>query len=448
MGKLFGTDGVRGIANNELTSDLAFKLAQAGAKVLGQGIEKPKFVIGTDTRLSSDMLESAMVAGLCSVGSDAILAGVVPTPAVAYLIRRLDADGGIVISASHNPAQYNGIKFFDRHGYKLEDGMEEAIEQRVLTGTDAGLCAGEALGRKTVETKGVEYYIDYLKGTVSGSFEGMRVAVDCANGAAYMAAPSVLKELGAQVRIINDKPNGLNINVDCGSTHPGGLASFVKEEGLDLGLAFDGDADRVIAVDNRGRVIDGDYIMAICGRRLKQEGKLAGNTVVATVMSNIGLHKAMEGIGCRVEETQVGDRYVLQRMKEKGYSFGGEQSGHIIFLEHNTTGDGLLSALQLLESIKYFDSSLAELCSTMEKYPQVLVNARVENSKKESYREDTVICSEIDRIQNQLKGNGRLLIRPSGTEPLVRIMLEGQDTKQLQLYADNLATLIESRNFF
>jgi phosphoglucosamine mutase len=445
MGKLFGTDGVRGIANEELTPDLAFKLARAGSAVLGNGMKRPRFVLGTDTRLSSDMLESAMVAGLCSAGSDAVMVGVVPTPAIAYLIRHLGTDGGIVISASHNPAQYNGIKFFDRHGYKLDDDIEEAIEQIVFEGADGAPCTGADLGRKINETRGIRYYADFLKDTVSGDFGGLKVAVDCANGAAYKVAPLVLTELGAKVSVINDSPDGTNINSRCGSTHPEELAAFVKEKGLDLGLAFDGDADRLIAVDGRGEIIDGDYIMAVCARRLKDQGKLAGDAVVATVMSNLGLHKALEKIGCRVEETKVGDRYVLQRMMEKGYSLGGEQSGHIIFLEQNTTGDGLLTALQLLDSIRYFDKSLAELCSTMEKFPQVLVNARVKNSRKECYIQDEVVRSEIERVQNQLEGNGRVLIRPSGTEPLVRIMLEGQDAGQLKLYAENLAKLIESR---
>jgi phosphoglucosamine mutase len=445
MGRLFGTDGVRGIANKELTVELAFKLAQAGASVLGRGIDKPKLVIGTDTRISADMLESSMISGLCSVGCNAVWVGVVPTPAVAYLTRRLGADGGIVISASHNPVEYNGIKFFNREGYKLEDEIEEEIEKLVLDGAEIERSAVERLGRRINEIKGTRYYIDYLKSTVSRSFEGIRIAVDCANGAAYKAAPSILKELGADVKIINSKPNGLNINVNCGSTHPEDLADYVREVGADIGLAFDGDADRLIAVDNKGRIVDGDYIMAICAWRLKEEGKLAKNTIVATVMSNLGFHKAMEKIGCKVEETVVGDRYVLQRMKEKGYNFGGEQSGHIIFLDYNTTGDGILSALQLLESVKYFGKSLADLCSVMEKYPQVLVNARVDNSRKNAYKEDAIVCSEIERIDQELKGNGRVLIRPSGTEPLVRIMLEGKNKHQLQFFAENLAKLIESR---
>lgn len=445
MGKLFGTDGVRGIANEELTCDLAFKLARAGAAILGSGIKRPKFVLGTDTRLSSDMLESAMVAGLCSAGSDAVLVGVLPTPAVAYLIRHLGADGGIVISASHNPAQYNGIKFFDRNGYKLDDDVEEAIETKVFEGNMEIPCTDGDLGRKINEAQGIRYYADFLKGTVSRGFEGLKVGVDCANGAAYKIAPLVLEELGASVSVINDSPDGMNINAQCGSTHPEGLAAFVKERGLDIGLAFDGDADRLIAVDGRGEIIDGDYIMAICAQRLKEQGKLAGDTVVATVMSNLGLHKAMKKIGCRVEETKVGDRYVLERMMEKGYSLGGEQSGHIIFLDINTTGDGMLTALQLLESVKYFGKCLSDLCSTMQKFPQVLVNARVKNSNKEAYRQDEVILSEIEKIQNQLEGNGRVLIRPSGTEPLVRIMLEGQDTGQLKQYAENLAKVIETR---
>ena len=374
------------------------------------------------------MLESAMVAGLCSAGSDAVLLGVVPTPAVAYLIRHLGADGGIVISASHNPAQYNGIKFFDRRGYKLDDHLEEVVEKIVLEGADGVSCPGEELGRKIYETKGARYYADFLKSTVSGSFEGMKVAVDCANGAASKVAPLVLGELGAEISVINDCPDGLNINVECGSTHPEGLASFVKEKGLDLGLAFDGDADRLIAVDHRGEIIDGDYIMAVCAQRLKAQGKLSKDTVAATVMSNLGLHRALENIGCRVEETKVGDKYVLQRMMEKGYSLGGEQSGHIIFLDLNTTGDGLLTALQLLETIKYFGKAF-RTCSTMQNIPG-LVNVRLEYGQG-SLPPGPGYFAEIERIQNQLKGSGRVLIRPSGTEPLVRIMLEGQDTGQI-----------------
>lgn len=444
-GKLFGTDGVRGIANGKLTADLAFKLARAGAEILGDGMKRPKFVLGTDTRISADMLESAMVAGLCSMGSDAIVVGVVPTPAVAYLTRHLGAHGGIMVSASHNPAEYNGIKFFDRKGYKLDDDMERAIENITLKGTKKPPCTGSDLGRKIVEAKGLKYYKDYLKGTVSGDFTGLEVGVDCANGSAFNIAPLVLTELGAKVSVMNDKPDGLNINKLCGSTHPEGLASLVKERDLDLGLAFDGDADRLIAVDNKGKIIDGDYIMAICAHRLKEQGTLAGDTVVATVMSNLGLHRAMEEIGCKVEETQVGDKYVLQRMMEKGYIFGGEQSGHIIFSELNTTGDGLLTALQLLESIKYFDKSLSQLCDSIEKFPQVLVNARVKDYNKEAYCEDGIIIDGIERVRDRLKGDGRLLVRPSGTEPFIRIMLEGRDTGQLRLYAEELASLIENR---
>lgn len=445
MGELFGTDGVRGIANRELTADLAFRLAQAGATILGHGKKKPRLVVGTDTRISADMLESALVAGLCSAGCDAICVGVVPTPAVAYLTRRLKADGGVVISASHNPVEYNGIKFFNSEGYKLEDEIEEEIEDIVLNNRHMGPVPVNRLGRRINEVKGTRYYIDYLKGTVKHSFEGMKIAVDCANGAAYKAAPAILKELGAEVRIINNKPTGLNINVNCGSTYPNEIKGYVRDVGADVGLAFDGDADRLIAIDNKGEVVDGDYIMAICGRRLKEEGRLAKDTIVATVMSNLGLHKAMNAIGCRIEETAVGDKYVLQRMKEKGYNLGGEQSGHIIFLDYNTTGDGILSALQLLEAIKISGKSLSELRTVMHKYPQVLVNARVENSRKDAYKEDVIICSEIERIEEELQGKGRLLIRPSGTEPLIRIMIEGENLQQLQFYANNLAKLIESR---
>lgn len=445
MGNLFGTDGVRGIANKELTAQLAFKLAQAGANILGRGIDRPKIVVGTDTRISADMLENALVSGLCSAGCDAICVGVVPTPAVAYLTRRFKANGGVVISASHNPVEYNGIKFFNREGYKLEDEVEEEIERLVFQSRELKDVSGKDLGRRINQTRATRYYIDFLKSTVKNNFEGMKIVVDCANGAAYKAAPAVLEELGADVKAVNDKPTGLNINVNCGSTHPEGLMNIVKEIGADIGLAFDGDADRLIAVDDKGRIVDGDYIISICGQRLKEEGRLVDNTIVATVMSNIGMHKAMEKIGCKVEETSVGDRYVLQRMREKGYNLGGEQSGHLIFLDYNTTGDGILSALQLIETIKVSGKNLSKLSSIMKKYPQVLVNAKVQGSNKSAYKQDAIICSEIERVEEEIKGNGRLLIRPSGTEPLVRVMLEGENKNQLQFYAENLARLIESR---
>ncbi len=447
MGKLFGTDGVRGIANKELTPELAFRLARAGADILSNGKKRPRFVLGTDTRLSSDMLENAIAAGLCSVGSDAIIVGIAPTPAVAYLVRHFNADGGIMVSASHNPAQYNGIKFFDRRGYKLDDHEEEIIENKVYqTPAETGSpCLGGDLGRNIRRPEGIQYYADFLKDTVFHSFKGLRLGVDCANGAAYRVAPSVLKDLGADVSVINDTPDGLNINARCGSTDPGALAALVKKKGLDIGLAFDGDADRLIAVDEKGNIVDGDYIMAICARRFKEQGTLAKDALVATVMSNLGLHEAMNNIGCVVEETRVGDRYVLQRMMDRGYNLGGEQSGHIIFLDYNTTGDGLLTALQVIDSIKYFGESLSELCSIVQKYPQVFINARVKEANKKVYQKDRIINDEIERVKNRLKGNGRLLVRPSGTEPFIRVMLEGRNTDQLKEYAENLATLIENR---
>lgn len=442
---LFGTDGVRGIANEDLTPDLAFELARAGAYVLGSDKKRPKFVIGMDTRLSSDMLESAIVAGLCSAGSDAVCVNVLPTPAVAYLIRYLGADGGIMVSASHNPARYNGIKFFDRNGYKLRDDTERQIEGALSDNAAMPRCTGADIGRRIVEEKAAESYMDFLAGTVSESLKGLKIGVDCANGAAFKVAPFVLEKLGARVSVINNNPDGLNINDQCGSTYPEGLSSFVKAEGLNMGLAFDGDADRLIAIDERGNMVDGDYIMAICARRLKAQGKLAQSTIVATVMSNLGLHEAAGSMGCKVEETNVGDKYVLERMMQKGYSLGGEQSGHIIFLEYNTTGDGILTALQLLDSMKYFNKTLSQLCDGIKKYPQVLINANVKDEKKCLYGKDAAICDEIEKIENWLKGSGRVLIRPSGTEPLVRIMLEGRDTVRLKMYAENLARLIENR---
>ncbi|WP_053955201.1 phosphoglucosamine mutase [Inediibacterium massiliense] len=446
MGKLFGTDGVRGIANTELTAELAYKLGRFGSYVLTQGKKKAKIVIGKDTRISGDMLESALVAGILSTGSDCLCVGIVPTPAVAYLTRYYGADAGVVISASHNPVEYNGIKFFNEDGFKLADEVEDKIEELILNDEDINIHpSGEHLGRKTEIDDAIKQYSNFLKSTIDVDLRGMKVAVDCSNGASYVAAPSVLSALGAEIKIIHHKPDGLNINLNCGSTHPEDLKQLVIDWGADVGLAFDGDADRLIAVDEKGQLVDGDKILTICGSHLKEKEKLKKDTVVATVMSNMGLQKALEKSGCKVATTQVGDRYVLEEMKKEGYVLGGEQSGHIIFLEHNTTGDGLLSALQFLSVVKEKKQSVSKLSSMMTTYPQVLVNAKVSNDKKLKYMEDEVISKEIQKLEDIMDGEGRVLIRPSGTEPLVRVMLEGKDQKQLESLSHELAKLIEER---
>ncbi|NLM04020.1 MAG: phosphoglucosamine mutase [Clostridiales bacterium] len=446
MKKLFGTDGVRGIVNEDLTPELAYKLGRIGAYVLLEGKAEGKVVIGKDTRASGDLLESAMTAGFLSMGLDVISLGVLPTPAVAYLTRQLEADCGVMISASHNPAEYNGIKFFNREGYKLSDEIEEKIEYYILNNKDAEhRPGGDKLGIVSILDNANKLYADYLKSTIKNDFKGLKIAVDAANGAAYKVASEILRELGAKVDIICNKPDGININLNCGSTHPEVLQGLVAEVGADIGLAFDGDADRLIVVDNKGEIVDGDHILYICGTYLNKNDMLNENTVVATVMSNIGLDIAMKEEGCKVIKTQVGDRYVLEEMIEKGYNLGGEQSGHIIFLDYNTTGDGLLTALQLIDIVQEEKKPLSELRSKITSYPQVLLNAKVKPENKNTYKEDEIITSEISKIEEELAGQGRVLIRPSGTEPLVRVMLEGKDQDKLEELARGLVELIESR---
>lgn len=447
MGTIFGTDGVRGVVNKELTPELAYKLARKTAYVLLGGGKSAKVLIGKDTRKSGDLLEAALTAGFLSMGIDVVGLGVLPTPGVAYLVRYFAADLGVVISASHNPAEYNGIKFFDGQGYKLSDETEEEIESYLLQDKDIEnkYALGVNIGNYKLLDKGSQLYTEYLKTTINNDFKGLKLIVDTANGASYRVAPQILKDLGADIHVINNQPDGMNINLNCGSTYPENLQRLVKEKGADMGIAFDGDADRLIAVDDKGQIIDGDYILNICGYNLKKHGKLNHNTLVATVMSNIGLDIAMKEQGCSIVKTNVGDRYVLAEMIDKGYSLGGEQSGHIIFLDHNTTGDGLLTALQLINTVKEEGKTLSELASTMKSYPQVLVNASVENNKKNLYHEDDTIMAEIKKIEEILDGKGRVLIRPSGTEPLVRVMLEGEDQEELNKLASGLAKLIESR---
>jgi len=447
MGKLFGTDGVRGIANRELTCDLAFKIGQAGAYVLTKAAHgKPKLVVGKDTRISCDMLESALIAGFCSVGASAIKLGVIPTPAVAYLTRMYKADAGVVISASHNKMEYNGIKFFNSEGLKLSDSIEEEIEDIILNDKFDLIkhCEGGDVGKVTHEENGIVDYVRFVRSTVDCSFEGIKVAVDCANGATYLAAGRALSKMGASLLVFNNYPDGININEKCGSTYMDGLCSMVKGTNYDIGLAFDGDGDRMLAVDEKGNVVDGDVIMAICAKDMLKEGKLKNNTVVATVMSNLGLTLAGEKHGFAVKQTAVGDRYVLEEMLKNGENLGGEQSGHIIFLDYNTTGDGLVSAFQLLSVMKKTNKPLSVLAKeAMTVLPQITVNAKIKNENKALIKNDKTLLEMIKSAEEKLNGNGRVLIRPSGTEPVVRVMLEGEDKEILEKEANSIAVYIE-----
>ena len=446
MSRMFGTDGVRGIANTELDSRLAYNLGRAGAYCLTEGTHKPKILVAKDTRISGDMLEAALVAGILSVGAEAVLLGVVPTPAVAHLTRKYNADAGVMISASHNPVEYNGIKFFDDKGYKLQDELEDEI-QRVIETNFEGVPSpvGGDLGRSHFEVGAIDEYIEYAKSTIAFDLKGIRVALDCANGAAYEAAVKAFRELGAEVYVINDNPDGTNINENCGSTHPEELMDYVVRKKCDLGFAFDGDADRCLAVDEKGILINGDFILTLCAKHLKDMGQLKDDTMVVTVMSNLGLDIACKKEGINTIKTKVGDRYVLEEMVKEGYVLGGEQSGHIIFLKHNTTGDGLVTALQVAAIKKKSNKTLSELASIMKELPQVLVNAKVANEKKNIYNEDQEIIDEIKRIEEALQGRGRVLIRPSGTEPLVRVMLEGEDQQEIDKMAHGLVDLILSK---
>lgn len=444
MGKLFGTDGVRGIANSDLSSELAYKLGRVGGYFLTKGKKRPKMVVGIDTRISGDMLEGALSAGLNSAGIDVLYLGVLPTPAVACMIKILEADGGVMITASHNPVEYNGIKFFNEKGLKLTDSMENSIEEYILNDLDIETVpvAGE-VGRKIRIENPVRKYMDFLKDTINVDFKGLKVAVDCGNGAVYKAAPELLNELGAQVYVIHNDPNGININVNCGSTKPEEIQKLVLETGADIGLSFDGDADRLIAADENGNIVDGDHVLAICGISMKEKGNLKSNTVIGTVMTNMGLDICLGEKDINIIKTNVGDRYVLEEMLSGNHSIGGEQSGHIIFLDYNTTGDGLLTAIQLLSVMKEKNTKLSKLANVMKVMPQVLVNARVAEDKKKAYMEDETIRNKIEDIEKHFDGKGRVLIRPSGTEPLVRVMIEGENLEELKMHANELAALIE-----
>ena len=446
MSRLFGTDGVRGVANKELTPLLAMQLGQAGASVLTKETShKPTIMVGCDTRISGDMLANALMAGVCSVGANAVYVGVVPTPAVAYLTRKNHMDAGVVISASHNPVEFNGIKFFDANGYKLQDAMEDEIEAIIKNDMkDLAFPTGTEIGSITYRTDAREDYVKHATEAIPVDLHGMKIVADCAEGASYYTSVEALKLLGADVVAIHNNPDGTNINAGCGSTHMEELMERVKAEKADVGLAFDGDADRLLAVDEKGNKVDGDQIMGIVGNYLKDRKKLKKDTIVATVMSNLGFFLMGEKQGIHMEQTKVGDRYVLERMRQIGANLGGEQSGHVIFLDENTTGDGLLSALHLLQVLVDTKKPLSELATIMEVLPQALVNAKVPNDKKNSYMENPQIADAIDALTKKFAGEGRVLIRPSGTEPLVRVMIEGRDQNRIQEEAEKLAALIES----
>lgn len=443
MTKYFGTDGIRGVANKDLTPELAFEVGRAGAFILTHG-EKGKILIGKDTRSSGDMLEASLIAGITSMGLDVVTLGVIPTPAVAYLTREYKAIAGIMISASHNPGEYNGIKFFNKDGLKLADDVEEQIEKILNKEQTVDLRPiGGNIGRVYIEENGANDYKEFLKKSINIDLKGIKVAMDCGNGALSKIGPEIIKELNGEVIYVNTSPDGMNINKDCGSTNPNIIQELVRKEKADIGVSFDGDADRIIAVDEKGNIIDGDHILAICATHLKENNKLNNDTVVGTIMTNMGLDIYLKEMGIKIVKTTVGDRYVLEEMLKSDFVLGGEQSGHIIFLQYNTTGDGLATALHLLEVLRSGSKTMSELSDVMKDYPQILINATVPNEKKYKYLEDIQIKEEIEKIEKQFHGKGRVIIRPSGTEPLVRVMIEGENQEEITSIAKDLALLIE-----
>ncbi len=449
MGRLFGTDGVRGIANKDLTNDLAMQIGRAAAEILIKNKNsdtKPVVMIGKDTRASGDMLEAALTAGFCSVGVNVLSVGVVPTPAVAYLVGKYNCDAGVMISASHNPCEYNGIKIFQGNGYKLPDALEEEIEAIILDNAEeVEMKLGGEVGSRTYCKTAVEDYINHIVSVSDVRFDGLNIAIDTSNGSASVCAKEIFTRLGAKCHMLSDTPDGVNINKNCGSTHPEELMKFVKANKLDLGLAFDGDADRMLAVDENGNLIDGDKIIAICAVQMKQEGKLKKDTAVVTVMSNMGFFKFCDNYDIKCAKTAVGDRYVLERMLNKGYNIGGEQSGHVIFLDYATTGDGELSGVKLIETVVKSGTTLGELAKVMTVYPQVLINVEVTAEGKKKYNNDEYIISAVQEAEMELNGEGRVLVRVSGTEPLVRVMLEGKNIKQITALGNQIADVVKDR---
>ena len=446
MARMFGTDGVRGEANLELTPELAYRLGRAAAVYFGNdGKARPEILIGRDTRISGPMFISALAAGVCSAGGHAVISGVIPTPAIAYLAKKHDMAAGIVGSASHNPFGDNGIKFFGGDGYKLPDEVEDEIEdivRRMENSDDFYRPSGPLVGSLNNRKELLQEYIDYVLSTTDIRLDGMKIVLDCANGAAYEAMPTVLRSLGAELVVIHDRPNGTNINDGCGSTHLESLIRAVKENGADIGVAHDGDADRCLCVDEKGSVIDGDRMLVLCGLALKEKGALPNDTIVTTVMANIGFHKAVKAAGGRVEVTKVGDRYVLEEMRAHGYALGGEQSGHIIFGNLATTGDGLVTALQVLSVLKRSGGPASKLTAMMKSYPQLLVNVEVKT--KDGWEENAAIRKAIEAEETLLGENGRILVRPSGTEPLIRVMAEGPEQGQLEEICQRIADVVHA----
>ena len=452
MRKYFGTDGIRRIANTELTPDLVYKVAKAGAYVLSKHTDhSPTILIGRDTRLSGTLIESAMVAGFLSYGANVKLLGVIPTPAVAYLTRKLKADAGVVISASHNTYEFNGIKYFSNKGMKIPDTLEEEIEEVMESGKlDELTAVGAKIGTSEYALDLEDEYVYFFRKNFDDEVEQYNnkdfiVGLDTANGATYKVAEKVFKVLGINYKIINNNPNGININDGCGSTHIEGLKKFVVENKLSLGVAYDGDGDRCLAVDEKGNEIDGDKILAIISQSLRRKGKLSKDTIVATVMSNLGLNKYTRDNGLELIQTKVGDRYVLEEMLKDGFNLGGEQSGHVILLDYNPTGDGILTSLMLIKTILEERKKASELGDEIKLYPQVLVNAKVNSGKKYDYKEDKEIKNEIEKLEKEFAGQGRVLIRPSGTEPLVRVMIEGENQEFITKKAQKIAKLIEEK---
>ncbi|WP_019768963.1 phosphoglucosamine mutase [Streptococcus sobrinus] len=444
MGKYFGTDGVRGEANIELTPELAFKLGRFGGYMLSQHeTERPRVFVARDTRISGEMLESALIAGLLSVGIEVYKLGVLATPGVSYLVRTEKASAGVMISASHNPAQDNGIKFFGGDGFKLDDNREAEIEVLLDDSEDKlPRPSAQGLGNLVDYPEGLRKYEKFLVDS-GNDLEGMKIVLDTANGAASVSARDVFLDLNADITVIGENPDGLNINDGVGSTHPEQLQEAVKKVGAEIGLAFDGDSDRLIAVDENGQIVDGDRIMFIIGKYLSEQGKLAQNTIVTTVMSNLGFHKALDAQGINKVVTAVGDRYVVEEMRKNGYNLGGEQSGHVIIMDYNTTGDGQLTAIQLTKVLKETGKTLSELASEVTIYPQKLVNIRVENSMKDKAMEVPVIAQVIQKMEAEMAGNGRILVRPSGTEPLLRVMAEAPTTEEVDYYVDTIAKVVQ-----
>lgn len=447
MGRLFGTDGARGVANVELTAELAMNIGRAAAMVLiSDEVEHPTILIGKDTRLSGDMLEGALIAGLCSVGANVELLGVVPTPAVAYLVGKYNADAGIMISASHNPFEFNGIKIFSSDGCKLPDDLENRIEEIVLDNVvPYALAKDENIGKVTRMENAAEDYVEHVAKSIGCDLEGMEIALDCSNGSSSRTAEKLFTKLGAKVHMLFDTPDGININKDCGSTHINRLQNYVREHKLCCGLAFDGDADRCLAVDENGNLVDGDYLIAICAKDMKDRGVLKKNAVVGTVMTNMGFNKFCEANGMTFVSTKVGDRYVLEAMLREGYNIGGEQSGHIIFLDYATTGDGELSGAMILSIMKRTGEKLSTLAKVMERMPQVLINVKVSAEGKLAFYTDKEVKAEIKRVTEILGDRGRILVRVSGTEPLVRVMLEGENLEEIQSLAEESAQVVRER---